>query len=431
MRTRFIFFFFGVWAYFFPVLLAAQSFTLQELIQKALQHNADILVQDHEKEITRYQWRNALSRVLPCADLEAAYVKSSQKAGSPHFVAANGVTERIAWLSVQQSLWDARRFLELSDTRFRKQQQNVRFRQTRQAVLFQVIQAYFDALKAKGEVRIFKQNLNAFKLLVEQSRSLFENGVVAELDVRKSRVEYLLQKNAFARARKNVIVALNRIKELTGIPIRDTLMVADFPIRKIKLDSLARYLNMAVRFRPEIQYLELSQQQLNAARKLISLERLPSINAGLYYGWDTNGPFPKQDLGWQLYVTLSVPLFHWGALHNNRQIARLRYEQSEVAVDRIRRQIQQEVIDAYEECKIQLQQIHAMQESIQEAEIALRMARLGYREGTVTNLDVINSQKLYTESKVNYLKAVYNFYTAKAMLYWRAGRLREDISWTD
>jgi outer membrane protein TolC len=59
------------------------------------------------------------------------------------------------------------------------------------------------------------------------------------------------------------------------------------------------------------------------------------------------------------------------------------------------------------------------------------MALTGYKEGTITNLDLTNTQKLYTQTEMEYLKALYNFYIAKVNLFKSIGKLKEDLSWLD
>ena len=70
-----------------------------------------------------------------------------------------------------------------------------------------------------------------------------------------------------------------------------------------------------------------------------------------------------------------------------------------------------------------------MSKSKTEAEDAVQMAKIGYQEGTVTNLEVVNSQKLLTQTNIQYLKALYNFYIYKARLYRSIGALEEEFTW--
>ena len=103
--------------------------------------------------------------------------------------------------------------------------------------------------------------------------------------------------------------------------------------------------------------------------------------------------------------------------------------QTKLKKSRLQSKILREIENNYYEAKLQKEQISAMKESISEAKLAVKMARIGYKEGTITNLDLINTQKLYTQTKMEYLKAVYNFYRAKVNLFKSTGKLKEDLSW--
>jgi len=407
----------------------SKSLDLHDLIHLALRKNADIQVQQSEKHIARLKMGQSFTQLLPQADAEAAYAKSSAKGAVPNFVAANGTIEKIAWISIDQPLFDPDRILEVMNTKVEREKQSVIMNKTRQDVIMQVIRAYFNALQARGEIRVYRENLNAFQLLYKQTKLLYKNGLVPQLDVKKSRVEYLLQKNVLALAGKNYLAALNYIKELVGIPISDSLSISDFTARQTTLDSLSNYLKLALVNRPEIKILQLQGHQYVNVKRFTYLKHFPSVNLTAYYGWDTNDRLQALDRGWQINVNLQMPLWHWGRLHFDRQISSLRYRQTQVLEKQLRKQIVQQVTNTYNECRIQLQQMKAMRESVADAKEAVRMARLGYKAGTVTNLDVINTQKLFTETKVNYLLSIYNFYIARARLYRNMGRLTEDFSW--
>ncbi|NIA30690.1 MAG: TolC family protein [Actinobacteria bacterium] len=421
--------------YFFHYPDAAVSqqkhLDLQELMEIALKKNADIQVQRNEKRIAKYRWWQSVSQMFPRADVEAGVIKSSARNGTPDFVAANALFERNAWLSLQQPIFNADNVMNILNNHIEQQKQELLYSQAMQDVLLQVVEAYFTALQNRDDITVYKKNLDAFKILYDQSKFLYENGVVPELDVKKSRVEYLLQKNMLLKAQKDYLAALNHIKELTGFAIEDSLALADISIKTTHLDSLPAYLKIALKNRPELKAAELEKKRFAYRKRFIRLRHLPSANAGVYYGWDTAEPIRSVNKGWQVYLTLRMPLWHWGSIHLDQQIAGIRYQQTEALYRRLLKQIKQQVINSYRECKIQLQQMQAMQESEQDATEAVRMAKIGYQEGTVTNLDVINTQKLLTETQVKYYQALYAFYVAKARLYRSMGKLKEDFSWLE
>ena len=80
---------------------------LSQLMKLALKKNVDIQFQHGETQIAEYQRRQSVSQMLPQADLEGGLIKSSGRNGAPLFIAANGLYEKYAWLSLQQPIFNA------------------------------------------------------------------------------------------------------------------------------------------------------------------------------------------------------------------------------------------------------------------------------------------------------------------------------------
>jgi outer membrane protein len=412
-------------------LAQGYSLSLQDLMNRALEKNTDIKTQEGQWRISRLNRWQSLSLMLPQVDLEGNYIQTSGHDETPDYVGANGLKERVAWLSMQQTIFDAGTLNNISLSKIDQEKEDVLFTQIKQDILLGVIEGYFEALKSKEELKALSDNLEAFRILYEQSTILFNSGVVPELDVKKSQVEYLLQQNSVEQARKNFQVALNHVKELIGSSIGDSLSLRDFSAQDTILGSLSDYLALAKENRSELKSVSLEYQRARIERGTALWGRLPSVSVGAYYGWDTIDPIKSGNRGWQFYANLRLPLWHWGRYGVDRRIAGVHIAQAEFSRQKTQAQIAEEVISVYGDCQLQKKQVGVMQESKKQATDAVSMAQYGYKEGTVTNLDVINTQNLLTQSTIGYLQALYDFYAAKARLYRSIGKLREDMSWLE
>jgi outer membrane protein len=431
---RSLYFIFGVlFAVLFTRVSLAQedSLSLQDLLTKAIDKNPDIKSQEGQLRVAKLNRWQSVSQMLPQADIEGSYIKSSGRNETPDFVGANGLKERIGWFSLQQTVFDAGTISNISLGNIDQNKEDALFAQVKQDILLRVIEGYFEALKSRDELKALTDNLEAFRILYEQSTILFNSGVVPELDVKKSQIEYLLQQNSVEQARKNLQAALNHVKELIGNPIGDSLSLKGFSTQDTSLNSLSAYLTFAQENRPELKAVDLDYRRAKIEKGVALWGRLPSVNIGAYYGWDTFDPVKSGNLGWQFYANLRLPIWHWGRYAIDRKIAGVHISQAEFSREKTKAIVSQEVISVYGDCLIQKKQIGVMQESQKQSEDAVLMAQYGYKEGTVTNLDVVNTQNLLTQSTIGYLQALYDFYTAKARLYRSIGLLREDMSWLE
>ncbi len=407
------------------------SFDLKTLLHLALENNTDIEVESMQNQISRKQRWQAVTGWLPRVNAQGAYVETSGIPGIPDFVSANGLKERTAYLNVQQTLFDAGKFMDLKESKINENQQHYNSFLTRQQILNEVIRTYFEILKSQGEIRTFEQNLKSFQMIYQQSQMLYKNGEVPEIDVKKSLVEYLLQKNSLIQSEKSHQEKLVYLKILINLPVDREIEVSDFPVKTIHLDSLPQYYQLALANNLSLKMLETDLSRFQIEKTAVMLRHLPAAIAGFNYGWDTNERLQRNDRGWQVYISLSLPLWQWGEIRADRQIADLKYRQTRTAIGQLYKNIFLQVQSAYNDCLIQQQQKKAMGESRDAAEQAVKMAQVGYREGTITNLDLINTQKLLTETQINYSNAIYDFYIAKAQLYLVIGKMKEDFEWVE
>ena len=414
-----------------PFILSQSQLSLTDLINKAIKKNADMLFAKTEVNISELNRKKALSAILPNINFEGGYIYTKVKNGIPLFVGANGENEKIAGLSINQPIFNPNNIYNLKASNIDVDKQNLIRNETKQNIIQSVIDTYFNVLKYKGEKRILNENIKAFELLYQQSKILFESGNVPEIDVKKSKVELLLQKNILRRAEKNYTSSLNNLKLLIGLSFNDPLNIKDFKINTVKLQSLTAYINYAWQNRPDWQILKLDEKLSDIKKTTAFMKNLPNISANLFYGWDVNGTLNNSNLGLQAVVSVSMPLWHWGGVKAGYQIAEIQQEQTSLAIKKLKFQIQHQITDSYNEAKLQKEQIAAMLESTSEAKTAVKMAKLGYTEGTITNLEFINTQKLLLQSEMEYQKALYNFYSAKAALFKNLGKLKEDLSWLE
>lgn len=370
------------------------SYTLKSLLDNALRNNTDILISQRDSLILNSKRKKAISGVLPEINLEGSYIYSSENKGVPTFAGANGKNEIFALLSLRQTIFDPNKIGDLMTSSVKEDEQGFLFEETKQNVISQVIEQYFRTLKYKNEKTIYAKNLVAFQLMYKQSLLLYEAGSVPEIDVKKSKVELLLQKYSLKQAEKNYRSSLNQLKEIVGLKLNDKLKLQPFDISRVVLDSLSHYSNEAWQNRPDWQIANKELELSKIKKSQAYMNHLPTISCNIYYGLDAISKLDKNNLGLQAVVSASIPIWHWGALSAEHQISEIENEQTDYRIRRLKMKILREIENNYNEALLQKEQISAMKESISEAELAVKMANTGYKEGIITNLDLINTQKL-------------------------------------
>jgi outer membrane protein TolC len=67
--------------------------------------------------------------------------------------------------------------------------------------------------------------------------------------------------------------------------------------------------------------------------------------------------------------------------------------------------------------------LRSLEEAMKQSKESLRLSNLLYSEGMSTQLDVLNAQLLYNNSRVQYLQGIYNYNVTQLQLLKSIGKL--------
>ena len=102
--------------------------------------------------------------------------------------------------------------------------------------------------------------------------------------------------------------------------------------------------------------------------------------------------------------------------------------QYQYAVDQKNDDIRLEVSEALDNLKAAAQVVNAREASVLQAKEALRLAQSGYEHGVNEQLDVLNAQVTFADSRLNYSRAVYNHNIYRIDLKRATGVLLDEIN---
>jgi hypothetical protein len=107
--------------------------------------------------------------------------------------------------------------------------------------------------------------------------------------------------------------------------------------------------------------------------------------------------------------TGSWAIWDWGATYGQVKQARAVLEQSKITLDDANRQVELEVQQQDSNLKQSAELVKATEQSVGQAEEALRLASARLSAGAGTQLEVLNSRVEVTQSQSNRLQALYNY----------------------
>jgi outer membrane protein TolC len=115
-------------------------------------------------------------------------------------------------------------------------------------------------------------------------------------------------------------------------------------------------------------------------------------------------------------ISLSIPLFSGFKTAGKIQQAKAAVRETDFQKDALHKMVKLEVETAYLAINEKEQSVMTQSKIIDQAEEALRLARLRYAEGLSTQLDVMNAESALNQARMNYEQSLFDYNIAIAQL---------------
>ena len=390
---------------------SAQTWTMQQCMQYAVEHNHEVKQAALELDNYKAQKTKAIGSFLPAVDAGIGAQYNFGRAIDPE---TNGYTDVSTFyngyqLSASLPVFDG--FSRLHALRAAKASElmgRASLRQHQDQTALNVLQAYANVAYYEGLVKMAEEKVQETALLLKQTRLLEEVGRksaadVAQVESQQAEADYELtrQQNLYASA-------LLELKKTMAMP--DSM---EFRVEsgKIKNSSFLTLNSSLSTVHSELQvarhHMQASKHEWHQARA----SRFPSLSlsAGLnttYYKTlhsETAASFSNQfknNMGEYVGATLSIPLFNRlqtvtniRKAKNNYQIACEAYEQKQLELEKLSQ-------EAWLDWQGYLKQTVQMEKKVEADSLAYQLTRRQFEEGLSTAIDLhtIGSQLLKSKA---------------------------------
>jgi outer membrane protein len=168
-----------------------------------------------------------------------------------------------------------------------------------------------------------------------------------------------------------------------------------------------------------------------AAKKQIDIERsghLPTLD--LQAGYDlarSDAEFgTDRDTGF-VALNMNLPLFQGGAVTSRTRQAGYDLQAAQDRLDQARREVLNNVKDAFRGIISSISDVQARQAAIVSARSSLESTQAGLEVGTRTQVDVLNAQQALFQAEFEYLSSRYNYITNGVLLHQATSTLTRDV----
>ena len=281
-----------------------------------------------------------------------------------------------------------------------------------QDVIYKTDEAYWQVVSLVNKKKLADSYVSLLRKMDTDVQALIEEGVATQVDGMSVRVK--LNQAEMAQTKVDNGLALSRmaLAQLCGLPLEESLALADENIESLpeSASSTGSYsVEEAFINRQELKSLDYAVRIYKKKEKIALAEHLPSVALTANYLVTNPNSFNgfKNDFGgmFNVGVAVQVPISGWweGTYKRNAARAETHIKQLELddAKEKIELQVNQSVYKVNEAGK----KLTASSRNKEKAEENLRHANIGFEEGVIPALNLMEAQTAWVEAQSDLIDA--------------------------
>lgn len=300
---------------------------------------------------------------------------------------------------------------------------NQQLRLASQDVILNTYIAYFSYLAVGRVLVVDSETVRQAEDHLKQAQGFFKAGTAPQYDVVNAEVTVANARVNLIQAENNLKIARVQFENVIGQKLPDNFVLSDLlEVSYVNVDPQTA-VNTAVENRPELLS---SEAEVEAGKQFLAsawTANLPNVSASAGYNWRNLVPQPLFS-GWNIGVTLSLPIFQGFALQAGIDQARANLKTAEASNDLV---MQALILDVQQQ-EFALQEasesIQASKKLVDQADEALRLANGRYNSGIGTALETTDAQVSLAAARITYIQALYNYNVSYARLERAMGTIK-------
>jgi outer membrane protein TolC len=403
-------------------------FTLNQAILTALRQNPTIQMARQEIERTKGLYIQMRAQALPRIDANSNIQHTDPHLGSISTNSGGGIsgvpTNYSLSLQATQILFAGGRVVsQIRSADFQRDASYYAFRNTIDQVIATVKQQFYQVLLNRALIGVQETSIQLLKSQLQDQQNRFEAGTVPRFNVLQAQVALSNQQPQLLLALNNYRISELQLAKALGLnfdpnrgdaPPLEAVGELQFHPRRI---SLVEAIELAKERRPL-----LKQQKANV---LGNAEQVRVARAGYFpqFSATAGEEFRSSPIseninavrsGYVFGGTGTWAIWDWGATYGAVKQTRAALEESKISLDDAERQVELEVQQQDSSLTQSAALVRATEESVGQAEEALRLATARLDAGAGTQLEVLNSRTELTVAQSVRVQALYSYNTALA-----------------
>lgn len=407
-----------------------RTLTLDECRSLAIQNNKELQIAGEKVRVANYDKQAALTKYFPQVSAMGTYMRNQKDINLLDDKTVAGLGKLLpidvgafthldiqdVWLgnvSLVQPVFMGGKIIAYNQiTKYAKELAQSMNDLKLQDVIYKTDEAYWQVVSLVNKKKLADSYVSLLRKMDTDVQALIEEGVATQVDGMSVRVK--LNQAEMAQTKVDNGLALSRmaLAQLCGLPLEESLALADENIESLpeSTSSTGSYsVEEAFINRQELKSLDYAVRIYKKKEKIALAEHLPSVALTANYLVTNPNSFNgfKNDFGgmFNVGVAVQVPISGWweGTYKRNAARAETHIKQLELddAKEKIELQVNQSVYKVNEAGK----KLTASSRNKEKAEENLRHATIGFEEGVIPALNLMEAQTAWVEAQSDLIDA--------------------------
>lgn len=425
-----------------------RTLTLDECRSLAIQNNKELQIAGEKVRVAGYDKQAALTKYFPQVSAMGTYMRNQKDINLLDDKTVAGLGKLLpidvgafthldiqdVWLgnvSLVQPVFMGGKIIAYNQiTKYAKELAQSMNDLKLQDVIYKTDEAYWQVVSLVNKKKLADSYVSLLRKMDTDVQALIEEGVATQVDGMSVRVK--LNQAEMAQTKVDNGLALSRmaLAQLCGLPLEESLALADENIESLpESTSSSGSFSVEEAFinRQELKSLDYAVRIYKKKEKIALAEHLPSVALTANYLVTNPNSFNgfKNDFGgmFNVGVAVQVPISGWweGTYKRNAARAETHIKQLELddAKEKIELQVNQSVYKVNEAGK----KLTASSRNKEKAEENLRHATIGFEEGVIPALNLMEAQTAWVEAQSDLIDAQIEVKLTDVYLLKALGRL--------
>lgn len=280
--------------------------------------------------------------------------------------------------------------------------------QTKQRLTSTVIAAYYNISFLQEAIKIKDEQLKTFDEHLQYIQKKASSGSATQYDIMSTKVRISAIENQKTDLISGLEIQTGQLNSLMGKPLNDKLILKKVSVSTEIIPDPETLYAKALSGRPELKIALRKSEIARARLEVVKAQNNPSFNF-LASGGFKNGYLDQylQDIGklnFAVGVGFKMPIFDANRAKYIKIQTNSEIESSLHETELTKRNITNEVLENRTNTEAALKKVKQSELQLLQAEQAYNLAKVSYRAGSITNLDLMDSYTALSESKLMLFK---------------------------